>query len=133
MIIITIGRVTADFELREGTKGGHYTTFSIAVPKGFGEKKHTVFLEVKAYDTEATRLKAAKVKKGSLIRIVGDLDVREFTRKDESKGMALDVRLLDWSYVYSSKADDKKEKDGNKEGAKAAFDEYYCGDEDDLP
>lgn len=81
MKLITIGRVTADIELREGSKGGTYTKFNLVVPKGFGEKKHTVFLEVTAFHAEAKRLEAAKVKKGSQIQIVGDLDVVEFTRK----------------------------------------------------
>lgn len=133
MNIITMGRVTADFELHEGTKGGHFTNFNLAVSKGFGEKKHTVFLEIKAYDAEAKRLKAAKVKKGSFIKIVGDLDTREFSRKDGSKGLALDVKLLDWSYVGSGRADNRKTKETDKEDAEATYDEHYCGDDDDLP
>lgn len=130
MKLITIGRVTADFELREGSKGGTYTKFSLAVPKGFGEKKHTVFLDVTAFQGEAKRLEAAKVKKGSQIQIVGDLDVVEFTRKDKSKGMSLEVRLLDWSYVSGGK---NNEKQAEKEEKKPEYQERYCEDDDDLP
>ena len=130
MKLITIGRVTADFELREGSKGGTYTKFSLAVPKGFGEKKHTVFLDVTAFQAEAKRLEAAKVKKGSQIQIVGDLDVVEFTRKDKSKGMSLEVRLLDWSYVSGGK---NNEKQAEKEEKKPEYQERYCEDDDDLP
>ena len=130
MKLITIGRVTADFELREGSKGGTYTKFSLAVPKGFGEKKHTVFLDVTAFQAEAKRLEAAKVKKGSQIQIVGDLDVVEFTRKDKSKGMSLEVRLLDWSYVSGGK---NSEKQTEKEEKKPEYQERYCEDDDDLP
>ena len=130
MKLITIGRVTADFELREGSKGGTYTKFSFAVPKGFGEKKHTVFLDVTAFQAEAKRLEAAKVKKGSQIQIVGDLDVVEFTRKDKSKGMSLEVRLLDWSYVSGGK---NSEKQTEKEEKKPEYQERYCEDDDDLP
>lgn len=130
MKLITIGRVTADFELREGSKGGTYTKFSLAVPKGFGEKKHTVFLDVTAFHAEAKRLEAAKVKKGSQIQIVGDLDVVEFTRKDKSKGMSLEVRLLDWSYVSGGK---NNEKQAEKEEKKPEYQERYCEDDDDLP
>ena len=130
MKLITIGRVTADFELREGSKGGTYTKFSLAVSKGFGEKKHTVFLDVTAFQAEAKRLEAAKVKKGSQIQIVGDLDVIEFTRKDKSKGMSLEVRLLDWSYVSGGK---NNEKQAEKEEKKPEYQERYCEDDDDLP
>jgi single-strand DNA-binding protein len=130
MKLITIGRVTVDIELREGSKGGTYTKFSLAVPKGFGEKKHTVFLDVTAFHAEAKRLEAAKVKKGSQIQIVGDLDVVEFTRKDKSKGMSLEVRLLDWSYVSGGK---NNEKQAEKEEKKPEYQERYCEDDDDLP
>ena len=130
MKLITIGRVTTDIELREGSKGGIYTKFSLAVPKGFGEKKHTVFLDVTAFYAEAKRLEAAKVKKGSQIQIVGDLDVVEFTRKDKSKGMSLEVRLLDWSYVSGGK---NSEKQTEKEEKKPEYQERYCEDDDDLP
>lgn len=130
MKLITIGRVTVDIKLREGSKGGTYTKFSLAVPKGFGEKKHTVFLDVTAFHAEAKRLEAAKVKKGSQIQIVGDLDVVEFTRKDKSKGMSLEVRLLDWSYVSGGK---NNEKQAEKEEKKPEYQERYCEDDDDLP
>ena len=130
MKLITIGRVTADIELRESSKGGTYTKFSLAVPKGFGEKKHTVFLDVTAFQAEAKRLEAAKVKKGSQIQIVGDLDVVEFTRKDKSKGMSLEVRMLDWSYVSGGK---NNEKQAEKEEKKPEYQERYCEDDDDLP
>lgn len=130
MKLITIGRVTADIELREGSKGGTYTKFNLVVPKGFGEKKHTVFLEVTAFHAEAKRLEAAKVKKGSQIQIVGDLDVVEFTRKDKSKGISLEVRLLDWSYVSGGKNSEKQTEEKEK---KPEYQERYCEDEDDLP
>ena len=130
MKLITIGRVTVDIKLREGSKGGTYTKFSLAVPKGFGEKKHTVFLDVTAFHAEAKRLEAAKVKKGSQIQIVGDLDVVEFTRKDKSKGMSLEVRMLDWSYVSGGK---NNEKQAEKEEKKPEYQERYCEDDDDLP
>lgn len=130
MTIITIGRVTADIELREGSKGGSYAKFSLAVPKGFGDSKHTVFLDVTAFGAEAKRLETGKVRKGSQIKVIGDLDVKEFTRKDKSKGMALEVRLLDWSYISSGKS---SEKQNEKEEKKPEYQEHYCEDEEDLP
>ena len=130
MTIITIGRVTADIELREGSKGGSYAKFNLAVTKGFGDSKHTVFLDVTAFGSEAKRLENGKVKKGSQIKVVGDLDVKEFTRKDKTKGTALEVRLLDWSYVSSGKNSEKKE---DKEEKKPEYQEHYCEDDEDLP
>ena len=126
--ICTVGRVTADIEVKEG-KGSPYAKFSLAVSKGFGEGRHTVYLDVLAFDEAARRLKAAKVGKGSQIMIAGDLDVKEFTRRDESKGMANEVTLSFWSYVGGK----SNSKPGDKEEQKPKYTEHCCGDDDDLP
>ena len=126
--ICTVGRVTADIEVKEG-KGSQFAKFSLAVSKGFGESRHTVYLDVVAFEEAARRLKAAKVGKGSQIMIAGDLDVKEFTRRDESKGTSNEVTLSFWSYVGgkgNSKPNDKEEQ-------KPEYKEHYCGDDDDLP
>ncbi|MBQ2412233.1 MAG: single-stranded DNA-binding protein [Anaerotignum sp.] len=125
--ICTVGRVTADIEVKEG-KGSSYARFSLAVSKGFGESRHTIYLDVVAFEEAARRLRAAKVKKGSQIMIAGDLDVKEFTRRDESKGMSNEVTLSFWSYVggKGNKAHDKEEQ-------KLEYKEHYCSDDEDLP
>ena len=128
MTIITMGRVTADIELRDSTKGGTYAKFSLAVPKGFGDNKHTVFLDVTAFGTEAKRLETGKVKKGSQIKVIGDFDSKEFTRKDGTKGTSLEVRMYDWSYVSTGKANENQ-----KEEKKPEYQEHYCEEDEDLP
>ena len=54
----------------------------------------------------------AGVKKGSLIYIVGNLDITEYTRADQSKDHSPKVTLYDWCYAPTSKA---KPADNNNE------------------
>ena len=84
--IITTGRVTADLELKTSQNGKNtkYVQFGLAVNKGYGEKEHPNFYNCLLYGEDAQRIIDAKVKKGSLIQIVGDLELVEYNRKDGS-------------------------------------------------
>ena len=129
--INTVGRVTADIEAKDGKNGARYAKFSIAVQRGYGDKKRTIFFDVIAFDHVAKRLEAAGVKKASYIFVTGDLDVVEFTRKDGTKGQKNEIELHSWSYVNGGKGSEKSEE--KKENTKKEYDEYYCNDEADLP
>ena len=48
--INTVGRVTADIEVRDGKNGARYAKFSIAVAKEKKKKKRTVFFDVIAFE-----------------------------------------------------------------------------------
>ena len=130
--ITTVGGVTADVELKESTNGAPYLSFDLAVTKGFGTNKHTVYLQVWAFNAMAERIVAAKVKKGSQLMISGDLDVVEFERNDNSKGMANKVYLQDWEFVGGGKNTEKPASE-KKPKPKAESQEHYCGDDDELP
>ncbi len=130
--ITTVGGVTADLELKESANGKPYLSFDLAVTKGFGTNKHTVYLQVWAFGALAERIVAAKVRKGSQLLISGDLDVVEFERTDSSKGMANKVYLQDWEFVGSGKSNEKSA-DEKKTKPKAEYQEHCCGDDEDLP
>ena len=112
--ISTFGRITADLELKTSQNGNNtpYVSFSLAVDKGFGDKEHAIFLQCVLYDEKAERIVKAGVKKGSLIYIVGNLDITEYTRADQSKDHSPKVTLYDWCYAPTSKA---KPADNNNE------------------
>lgn len=82
--IITTGRVTADLELKTSQNGKNtkYVQFGLAVNKGYGEKEHPNFYNCLLYGEDAQRIIDAKVKKGSLIQIIGDQELVEYNRKD---------------------------------------------------
>ncbi|HJC23227.1 MAG TPA: single-stranded DNA-binding protein [Candidatus Eisenbergiella merdavium] len=103
--IITTGRVTADLQVKTSQNGKNtqYVQFGLAVNKGFGEKSHPNFYQCILFGEEALRMSKAKVMKGSLIQIIGDLDLLEITRKDGSTGWIAKVTLLSWSYAPTSR------------------------------
>ena len=111
MLTVTgIGRVTADLEPRKSEKTGtDYLKFGLAVNKpsfaryGHGDNQRTVFLQCMLYgEQQVQRMINAKVQKGSLIAISGELDVEEYKKKDGMPDKSVKVTLYDWSYVPSS-------------------------------
>ena len=103
--IITTGRVTADLELKTSQNGKNtkYVQFGLAVNKGYGEKEHPNFYSCLLYGEDAQRIIDAKVKKGSLIQIIGDQELVEYSRKDGSPGWMAKVTLLSWNYAPTNR------------------------------
>lgn len=103
--LITTGRVTADLELKTSQNGKNtkYVQFGFAVNKGYGENSHANFYSCVAYGETAQRMIDAKVKKGSLIRIIADQDLVEYTRKDSTTGWMAKLTLYDWSYAPTNR------------------------------
>lgn len=98
--IVTTGRVTADFELQTSQNNNTYVQFFIAVNKGYGEHQHANFFQCTLFGNAAQRILNAKVRKGSLISVTGDLDLVEYTRvNDGTKGMIPKINVFDWSFA----------------------------------
>ena len=119
--ISTIGRVTADLELKTSQNGKNtkYIQFGLAVNKCFGDDSHANFYNCILYGEAAQRMIDAKVKKTSLIQIIGDQELVEYTRKDGSTGWMAKVTLLSWNYAPTNRPKnesgdgDSSESDGN--------------------
>ena len=101
--ITLICRPTRDPELKSSPSGVIFTTLDVAVTKGFGDKEHPNYFRAYCKNDMAQRVINAGVKKGSLIYITGDLDIRPFTRKDGSTGTANEITVFDWGYVNTGK------------------------------
>lgn len=112
--ITTTGRVTADLELKTSQNGKNtkFVQFGLAVNRGFGENYHPNFYKCILFGEAAQRMVDAKVGKGSLLQIVGDQELEEFTRRDGSTGWNAKVSLLSWAYAPANRP-----KDGNTEAA----------------
>lgn len=63
LLVEAIGRVTADLNVQQGKKEP-YSSFSLAVDRGYGEQEHTVFLDCMVFGDTALRMEKAKIKKG---------------------------------------------------------------------
>lgn len=125
--ISTIGRVTADLELKTSQNGKNtkYIQFGFAVNKGYGDDTHANFYSCVLYGEAAQRMMDAKVKKGSLIQIVGDLELVEFARRDGSPGWTAKITLYNWNYAPTNRP-----KNESGDGDPSASDGSYPPAED---
>lgn len=127
--ISTIGRVTADLELKTSQNGKNtkYLQFGLAVNKGYGDNNHADFYSCILYGDAAQKMIDAKVKKGSMIQIVGDQDLVEFTKRDGSTGWAAKITLYTWSYAPTNRPKSAAADEDSSESANYASTED-CGD-----
>lgn len=117
--IITTGRVTADLKLKTSQNGKNtkFVQFSLAVNKGYGENSHPNFYKCILFGEAAQRIMDAKVGKGSLIQIVGDLELEEFTRHDGSPGFSAKVGLLSWNYAPTNRPKEENAQANAEDGS----------------
>lgn len=129
-LLTTIGRVTADPELRTGQSGNTYASFSIAVNKGYGEQQHPNFFQCILYSDAAQRFVNAGVKKGSLLWIQGDLDLVIYTStKDQKEKTLAKLTVLHWEYVPGARRNESTENTQSPEIPTAGFQTVVdCGD-----
>lgn len=95
-----IGRVTSDLELKVSTKKVPYLRFTIAERVGYRDSAHTQYIQVWAWDGMAKKLVDAGVRKGSLLRVSGSLELEEYTRQDGvTRDKRLKLRLKEWGFA----------------------------------
>lgn len=96
----TIGRVTADLELKTSVNKNPYLLFSIAERIGYGEKGRTQYFQVWAWGDLARQLIRRGVKRGSLIWVSGSLELTAYTKKDGvTRDKQMKLTLKDWDFV----------------------------------
>lgn len=135
--IRTMGYVTKDPVLQEGKENRtKYVRLSLAVHKGYGEKRRTLFVQATFYRDKAEGLMKANVKKGSLVELAGDLeDILAFSAKDSGELVTmLKVAPYEWAYVPNQKAKEEEPESGKatEQAAPVIPEEAVCN-EQDLP
>lgn len=128
-----IGRVTKDLEPQRSAGGVTYVNFSVAEDVGFGEKAKTTFHRCTIFGEElVARIVNAGVKKGSLLRVVGEQTLDAYVR--EADGAAVPTSNVDvwhWGYVPGGS---KKAENGDNATSKDATSGVVTEDCDDgLP
>jgi single-stranded DNA-binding protein len=102
--LFVVGRVTADFELKTSANQNPYIRFDLAEHIGRGQSSRTQFYQVFVYGEKAQQLVRAKVGKGSLIRISGEVELEDFLKRDGvTKDKRFKVALYDWRFIPTGK------------------------------
>ena len=93
-----LGRLTRDPESRVTTTGKTVTKFGLAINRGFGETKRTLFLDVVVWG-EKNPATSGRLVKGSLVHVLGELDEQEWQDKEGNKRTKVEVRSMQLTVV----------------------------------
>lgn len=128
--VILIGNLTKDPELSETSSGVSYCKFSIAVNRPFANsdgERETDFFNITTWRGQAETC-AKYLTKGKKVCVVGSLQNREYTDKNDVKRTATDVIASEIEFLSP------RQEDGGKTAQKAEerpqLEEY---NDDDLP
>ena len=121
--VILMGRLTKDPELRRTGNQTPVCTFSIAVDNGYGENKHTDFVNCTAWNKTAEFV-SKYFTKGKMIIVIGRISTRSWEGQDGKRNYATEVTASEVSFGESK-----------LENPSAAKDDFTPLDEadDDLP
>ena len=85
------GRLGADAEVRTTASGTAIWSARVAVGYGYGDNKGTNWVTAKSFGKRAEGLAKLGLTKGTHIAVSGELQMREYDRKDGTKGLAVEV------------------------------------------
>jgi len=96
MSFVTIaGRLGRDADLRQGDEPSKsVVNFSVAEDVGYGDRKRTQWWSCALWGKRAESI-AAYLTKGTPVTVVGNPELREYDKRDGSKGHELTVRVID--------------------------------------
>lgn len=98
---IIIGRVTKDFKPQTSENGVYYVSFDIAENVGYGKNQKTNYHKCVIFGEElVNRIVKAKVKKGSLLEVVGEQTLDAYVRESDGKAVPTsNIGVKHWEYV----------------------------------
>lgn len=88
--VCLMGRLTAEPELKRTQTGKDVLYFTLAVDRGYGDKKATDFLSCVAWEHTA-RFVNQYFRKGSLIAVEGSIQTRSYEDKNGNKRTATEI------------------------------------------
>lgn len=96
--VILIGNMTADPELKQSTSGVSVCSFSIAVNRKMAKNNECDFITIVAWRQQAEFV-TRYFKKGNPILVCGQLQTREWTDKQGTKRIAVEVVADELAFV----------------------------------
>ena len=93
-----VGRLARDPESRTTGNGTQLVTCTIPTESGWGDNKTTTWWRVTMFGKRAD-IVAKHLTKGKWARFTGDVCVREYTKKDGTKGFSAEMTADSFSFV----------------------------------
>lgn len=101
--VILMGRLTKDPELRHTGNQTPVCAFSVAVDNGYGENKHTDFINCVAWNKTAEFV-SKYFTKGKMIIVIGRISARSWEGQDGKRNYATEVVASEVSFGESKSA-----------------------------
>ncbi|MCW2247141.1 single-strand DNA-binding protein [Azospirillum fermentarium] len=92
------GRLGADAELRSVQSGEKVLGFRVANDVGFGDRKTTQWVDCSIWGRRAESL-APHLTKGKAVVVSGEVTLREFEKRDGTRGAGLSVRVNEIDFM----------------------------------
>jgi len=121
-----LGNLGRDPEMNYTPDGTAVTKFGVAVSRKVKDSEETTWYNCTAWRNLAEML-SKHLKKGQMVFVQGDLNVRQYTTKDGRNGISLDVTIDKFQF-----AGGKKEDSSTSSSKSDAFDDSL-GDLEDHP
>ena len=99
-IAIIYGHLGKDPEIRSTSSGKSVASFSVATDSGWGENKDTFWANIVAFGQQA-EFAQKWLKKGSLVRVTGELRQRKWTDKSGSERATVEITAKDIAFGES--------------------------------
>lgn len=90
-ILIVIGNVGRDPEIKQTQNGEPYARFSVAVNKWKSGEKTTMWVPVLVFDVKKVELIQQHVHKGSKLFLEGELEIRTYQAQDGTEKQATEL------------------------------------------
>ena len=101
------GNLGADAEQRVTPSGEPVVSFSVGVKAGFGDRATTTWARCQMWGKRGESV-APYLKKGQLVGVCGEASLREYDKKDGSKGASLEVRVSDLTLLGKRDGDQQQ-------------------------
>ena len=104
-VVVLMGRLTADPELRSSSSGVSYCRFTVAVDRGYtkpGEEKKADFINCVAW-RQTAEFVSRYFSKGSMIAVQGSIQTGSYTNRDGVKVYTTDINVDNVSFTGSKR------------------------------
>lgn len=98
------GRLGADGELRTTQSGEKVLGFRVANDVGFGDRKTTQWVDCSIWGRRAESL-APHLTKGKSVVVSGEVTLREYEKRDGTRGAGLSVRVAEIDFTGGARQD----------------------------
>lgn len=128
------GNLGGDAEVKQ-VSGTSVANFSVAVKSGYGKYESTMWVGCALWGKRAEGGLIQYLKKGQNVAVHGELSVREYDKKDGSKGYALEVNVSDVTLTGGRSENDGSRNASAPQPASAPADSGGFGnfEDDDIP